>query len=177
MNQIIKGSLCLLMALLLASCVRVPDGMTPVTEFNAERYLGTWYEIARLEHRFEEGLSRVTANYSYRDDGGIRVLNRGYDAEKGRWEDAEGRAYFVEDDSTAYLKVSFFGPFYGAYVVFHLDEEYEYAFVSGPDTSYLWLLSRTPEISDEVKELFIAEASQHGFVTDELIWVDQSAID
>lgn len=164
----------LVFALCLTACVQVPEGMSPVVGFDADRYLGTWHEVARLDHRFERGLTRVSANYSRREDGGIQVLNRGYDAAKDEWDEAEGRAYFVENAQTGYLKVSFFGPFYGAYVVFYLDNDYQHAFVSGPDTSYLWLLSRTPEISGEVRELFIARASEHGFDTDALVWVAQS---
>ncbi|MFA0071671.1 lipocalin family protein, partial [Vibrio breoganii] len=111
---------------------------------------GTWYEVARLDHSFERGLSNISAEYSLRDDGGVKVVNRGYSLEKGEWNEAEGKAYFVEESDQGYLKVSFFGPFYGAYVVFELDKEgYQYAFVSGPDTDYLWLLSRTPEVAPE----------------------------
>jgi apolipoprotein D and lipocalin family protein len=88
--------------LLLMACVAVPDGVEPVTGFDSASYLGTWYEIVRLDHSFERGLSGVTANYTMRDDGGIRVLNRGYDAKSSRWKEAEGRAYFVEDEYTGF---------------------------------------------------------------------------
>lgn len=158
---------------LLSGCVKLPENIQPVTGFEADRYLGTWYEIARLDHSFEEGLSQVTAEYSLRDDGGIRVINRGYSAEEGEWQEAEGKAYFVEDRSTGYLKVSFFGPFYGAYGIFGLDkEDYSYSWVSGPDTGYLWLLARSPEISDELRERFVDRATELGFDTRELIWVE-----
>jgi apolipoprotein D and lipocalin family protein len=80
----------------LASCTGVPDGVVAVEGFELNRYLGTWYEIARLDHRFERGLTDVTANYAMRDDGGVRVLNRGYDEESGEWREAEGKAYFVD---------------------------------------------------------------------------------
>ena len=158
---------------LLAGCVRLPEQVEPVTGFEPERYLGTWYEIARLDHSFEEGLSQVTAEYSLREDGGIRVLNRGYSAEEGEWQEAEGKAYFVEDRNTGYLKVSFFGPFYGAYGIFELDkEDYSYSWVSGPDTGYLWLLAREPQVSEELKQRFVSRASELGFDTGELIWVE-----
>lgn len=158
---------------LLAGCVKLPKDVEPVTGFDAERYLGTWYEIARLDHSFERGLSRVTADYSLREDGGIRVLNRGYSAEKSEWQEAEGKAYFVESEDVGYLKVSFFGPFYGAYGIFGLDQEdYQYAWVSGPNTGYLWLLAREPQISDSVRQAFVQRASELGFDTDELIWVE-----
>jgi len=166
------AGLCLL--LLLAACTGMPEGVRPVTGFELERYLGKWYEIARLDHSFERGLSRVTAEYSMRDDGGVRVVNRGFAAEKGEWDEAQGRAYFVESPDLGYLKVSFFGPFYGSYVVFELDREgYQYAFISGPDTSYLWLLARTPTVSEDVLQRFIERSGSLGFDTEAIILVDQ----
>lgn len=160
-------------ALVLVGCVKLPEQVEPVTGFEPERYLGTWYEIARLDHSFEEGLSRVTADYSLRDDGGIRVINRGYSAEEGEWQEAEGKAYFVEDRSIGHLKVSFFGPFYGAYGIFELDkEDYSYSWVSGPDTGYLWLLARSPEVSEKLKQRFVERTTELGFETEELIWVE-----
>jgi apolipoprotein D and lipocalin family protein len=168
-------SLCALLSqFLLAGCVGMPDGVRPVGDFELDRYLGAWYEIARLDHSFERGLSRVTAEYSRRDDGGVRVVNRGYDAKTGKWSESVGKAYFVEDESIGFLKVSFFGPFYGSYIVFELDQEqYQHAFISGPNTSYLWLLSRTPTVSEEVVGKFLERAEKLGFETEELIFVDQ----
>ena len=126
-----------------------------------QRYLGKWYEVARLDHSFERGMNQVTADYSMREDGGVKVLNQGYLVEDDEWKSAEGKAYFVESEDTGYLKVSFFGPFYGSYVVFELDkQDYQYAFISGPNHDYLWFLSRTPEVSEELKQDFIAQASR-----------------
>ncbi|MDX1379778.1 MAG: lipocalin family protein [Xanthomonadales bacterium] len=152
----------------------MPDGVRPVTGFELDRYLGTWYEIARLDHSFERGLTRVTAEYSLRDDGGVRVVNRGYDAAAGEWREAVGKAYFVDSDKLGYLKVSFFGPFYGSYVVFELDQDdYRYAFVAGPDRSYLWLLARTPTIDEGLRQRFVDRAAELGFDTGALIFVEQ----
>ena len=163
----------LLAPLFLFGCVGTPEGVKPVDGFELDRYLGTWYEIARLDHSFERGLENITADYSVRDDGGVRVINRGYSVKNGEWEEAAGKAYFVEDAGTGYLKVSFFGPFYGSYIVFELDKEnYRYAFVSGPDTSYLWLLARDPEIDEEVIQHFRERAGELGFAVDKLIYVD-----
>ncbi len=159
---------------LLAGCVSRPEGVVPVQGFEQSRYLGKWYEIARLDHSFERGLAHVTAEYSLRDDGGLKVVNRGYSVGKQEWKEAVGKAYFIESPDTAYLKVSFFGPFYGAYVVFGLDDHYQYSFVSGPDTDYLWLLAREPQVSEAVKQRFVENASALGFDTTQLIWVDQS---
>jgi apolipoprotein D and lipocalin family protein len=161
------------MTLALAACTWIPDGIQPVGSFELDRYLGKWYEIARLDHSFERGMERVTAEYSLRDDGGVRVLNRGWLPEKGEWDTAEGKAYFVEDPDTGYLKVSFFGPFYGSYVIFELEREgYSYAFVSGPDRSYLWLLAREPVVDDRVMALFRERSEALGFDLDELVLVN-----
>jgi apolipoprotein D and lipocalin family protein len=161
-------------ALLVTGCVRVPDGVQPVDHFNLENYLGKWYEIARLDHSFERGLSRVTAEYSMRNDGGVRVINRGYSAEKQIWKEAKGKAYFVGNPDQGFLKVSFFGPFYGSYIVFALDHAtYQYALVSGPDKSYLWLLARTPKIAADIKEALLIQAADLGFDISQLIFVEQ----
>lgn len=157
---------------LLSACVRLPAGVEPVTDFEPDRYLGTWYEIARLDHSFERGLSHVTAEYSKRDDGGIRVLNRGYSAEDDEWKDAEGKAYFVESEEVAHLKVSFFGPFYSSYAVFELEPDYQYAWVAGNNTNYLWLLARSPKVDQAVIDAFVGRAADLGFDTDELIFVN-----
>lgn len=158
----------------LSSCTSVPDGVQPVTNFEAKRYLGTWYEIARLPHSFEEGLSNVTATYSSRDDGGINVLNKGYNEQSGEWEEASGKAYFVDNETTGHLKVSFFGPFYASYVVVILDENYRYALVSGPDRSYLWILSRTKELAPETLDNLVNKAKALGYDVSQLIYVKQN---
>lgn len=163
-----------LMTVLLTGCVGLPEKVTPVNDFELERYLGKWYEVARLDHSFERGMNQVTADYSIREDGGVKVLNQGYLVEDDEWKSAEGKAYFVESEDTGYLKVSFFGPFYGSYVVFELDkQDYQYAFISGPNHDYLWFLSRTPQVSDELKQDFIVQAKSLGFDTEQIIWVEQ----
>jgi apolipoprotein D and lipocalin family protein len=158
---------------LLAGCVGKPPGVTPASAFDSERYLGTWHEVARLDHRFEKGLSKVTAHYSKRPDGGIGVINRGYDDAKQAWKESERKAYFVGPSDSAYLKVSFFGPFYGSYIVFDLDPGYQYAMISGPDTSYLWILSRTPKMDAATQARLVAKAKSLGFATEKLIFVAQ----
>jgi len=159
---------------LLAGCVRIPEHVEPVGNFTLERYLGKWYEIARLDHSFERGLSHVTAEYSLRADGGVKVLNRGYSEREKRWKQAQGKAYFVRGADRGFLKVSFFGPFYGSYIVFELDHEhYQYALVCGPDRSYLWILARRPKIPDALKRMLITKAAQAGFDTRGLIFVKQ----
>ncbi|MES3025874.1 MAG: lipocalin family protein [Pseudomonadota bacterium] len=167
--------LVILFALLLGACVSKPDNIDPVANFETAKYLGKWYEIARLDHSFERGLSQVTAEYSLAEDGGLKVVNRGYKAEDSKWKDAVGKAYFVDKPDVGYLKVSFFGPFYGAYVVFDLDREnYSYSLVSGPDKSYLWLLSRTPVMDKATQQRLVAKAQSLGYDTSKLVFVDQS---
>ena len=164
-------------ALALAGCATAPPpGVSVVTPFDVNRYLGTWLEVARLDHRFERGLSRVSATYRLNDDGSVKVLNRGYNAEKGEWSDAEGRAVFTGDSNTGSLKVSFFGPFYGGYHVIALDPAYRWAMVIGPDPSYLWILSREAQLPPGVRERLLAQAAQAGVDTTELIWVDHSPL-
>jgi apolipoprotein D and lipocalin family protein len=157
---------------LLSGCLGVSDGVEPIDDFELNRYLGKWYEVARLDHSFERGLEAVTADYSLREDGGIRVINSGRNTETQLNQEAEGRAYFVEEPNIGHLKVSFFGPFFGSYVIFELDEDYQTAFIAGNTTNYLWLLARTPKVSQELIDEFIASADQLGFDTRQLIFVN-----
>lgn len=168
----VRGFVTVFLLVSLSACTGMPEGVIPVKNFELERYLGEWYEIARLDHAFERGLERVSAEYALREDGGVSVVNKGYATAKQEWKEIEGKAYFVGGEDEAHLKVSFFGPFYSSYVVFELDEEnYQYAFVSGNSTSYLWLLSRTPEVSDALLARFEARAMALGLDTDALIYV------
>ncbi len=163
-----------LLLLVLAGCTRAPAGVQPVTDFDAERYLGQWYEIARLDHRFERGLTRISATYTRRRDGGINVINRGFDAADGEWRETRGRAYFLGDPKVASLKVTFFWPFYGGYHVIALDRAgYQYALVCGPSRSYLWILAREPRLPQDTLQSLLKIAKDDGFDTDALIFVDQ----
>ncbi len=157
----------------LVACVHKPENVEPVKNFQAEKYLGKWYEIARFDNSFEAGMTDVYAQYSLNPDGTVKVSNSGIDSKTGERTYANGVAEFVETDDLGYLKVSFFRPFYGAYVVFALDDDYKYAYVSGPDYGYLWLLSRTPTVPDSVKKDFVTKAKGLGFDTDKLVWVKQ----
>jgi apolipoprotein D and lipocalin family protein len=162
-------------AFIFSGCLGMPEAVTPVKEFEIEKYLGKWYEIVRLDHPFERGLECVTAEYSLREDGGVKVVNRGFSVEKNQWREAQGKAFFVNESNEGYLKVSFFGPFYGAYVVFELDRDnYQYAFVTGPNKSYLWLLSRTQTVASDLLTQFFGKAKKLGYETDKLIYVNQT---
>lgn len=160
----------LLFLLALAGCTAAPTGVEPVRGFDLDRYLGTWHEIARLDHSFERGLTNVTATYAKRDDGGVSVLNRGFDPLKAKWKEAEGRAYLLQGLDVASLKVSFFGPFYGGYHVFALDPDYQWALVAGPSRDYLWILAREPQLAPKVLADLLKRAGQAGFATDSLIY-------
>ncbi len=160
-----------IVSLALAGCTSLPDGIEPVTNFDLRQYLGKWYEIARLDHRFERGLERVTAEYSLREDGSIKVVNRGFSVPDREWKEIEGRAVPAGAPDVGHLKVSFFGPFYGAYGIFELDPRGQYAFVCGPNRNYLWLLARKPAVSEEVWNRFKTRARELGFDTSKLIRV------
>ncbi|UYZ84719.1 outer membrane lipoprotein Blc [Entomomonas sp. E2T0] len=164
-------------SLILTACsTKPPSNVTVVQNFDANRYLGTWYEIARLNHSFEKDLEQVTANYKLRSDGGLDVINRGYNPNKKAWKESDGRAYFVDSPNIASLKVTFFWPIYGGYNVIVLDDNYQYALVCGPNKNYLWILSRTPTLDQNIKDSLVAKAKELGFATEDLIWIKQGDI-
>lgn len=158
----------------LSGCLTgTPGNVTPITGFEVERYMGTWYELYRLDHSFERGLDNVTATYTLLDDNSVRVVNAGM-REDGTTDTAVGRALFQGDPTVGSLKVSFFGPFYGGYHIIALDKEnYDYAMVAGPTFNFLWILSRTPDLDQEIIDGLIEQAADSGFPTEELIEVDQ----
>ena len=168
-----------IMSLILAACLTgcvcesIPMGVTPVSSFDGARYSGKWYEIARLDHFFEKGMSKVTAEYTANPDGSFKVVNRGFVEKNNEWKEITGRAVFVDKSNQGHLNVSFFGPFYGGYIVFDLDPNYQHALVSGPDHSNFWLLSRTPTISDDVKADLMKKIQAAGFDTSKLVMVQQ----
>jgi len=153
---------------------RVPEGLQPVTGFDVSRYMGKWYEIARLDHSFERGLQNVTAEYTAGPDGKILVLNRGYDAATRHWEETEGKAQFVGDPKLGSLKVSFFGPFYGGYHVIALDRDYRYAMLTGPSRKYLWILARENTLPEDITQGLLHQAKIWGFDTDKVLRVNHT---
>lgn len=156
------------------ACAQVPKGAEVIKSFDADRYLGKWYEIARFDFRFERNLNNTTAIYSLNPDGSIKVDNRGFDYVKKVWKQSIGKAKFRGSRDEAALKVSFFGPFYAPYNVIALDSEYKYALVAGSKLDYLWILSREKTIPDSVKEAYLDIAKKIGFDTDNLIWVEHN---
>jgi apolipoprotein D and lipocalin family protein len=171
-------SIILLLLLVLAGCAGSPSGIQAVRNFDVNRYQGKWYEIARLDHSFERGLDNVSALYTLRGDGGIDVLNRGFDKRKDRWKQTKGRAYFVKDKTVGRLKVSFFRPFYAGYNVIALDHEnYSYALVCGPDRSYLWILAREKPLSRSLIDKLLKKAENLGFEVEKMIFVEHDRSD
>ena len=172
--------LALLLAALLAlaGCATAPPaGLTPVTPFDVNRYAGKWYEIARMDHSFERGLSDVSARYTVQPDGSVQVINRGFDVSRQAWKEAVGKALFTGDANRGALKVSFFGPFYGGYNVIALDPDYRWSLVVGPDLGYVWILARDKQLTPEVREQVLAQARKAGIDVDRLIWVAQTRPD
>ncbi len=163
--------------LVVACSTAPPLGVHPVKPFAVDRYLGTWFEIARLDHRFEEGLTDIQATYSLEADGSVRVLNRGLQISNGQWREAVGKALFTGKPDEGSLKVSFFGPFYGGYHVAALDTDYRWSLVVGPDRDYFWILSREPHISAELRNQLTLRAQTLGIATDRLIWTSQQGKD
>ena len=159
---------------ILIGCTGIPEDLKAVNNFDLNRYLGTWYEIARLDHRFERGLNNISADYTMNTNNSIKVINKGWNVTDQKWDQAEGKAYFVEQHDIGRLKVSFFGPFYGGYNIIDLDKKnYSYAMVTGPDKSYFWILSRTKQLPKAKLDALINRAKVMGFPVDKFIFVNQ----
>lgn len=176
MNRI--GLILLIAGMARAGAARTAEStesIPPVPAFELSRYLGTWYEIARLPHRFEKGLSRVTATYSLNLNGSIRVLNRGFKAHRNKWSEIEGKAWNPDPAVPAVLRVRFFWPFHAAYRIILLDEGYQWAIVTSGSKKFLWILSRKPVMDEGVYASLVAFAGRNGFDTTRLIRVEQDA--
>jgi apolipoprotein D and lipocalin family protein len=161
--------------LLLAGCgTAPPEGVAPVKNFELHAYLGTWYEIARIDHSFERGLTHCQAEYATRPDGAVRVLNRGYDPARREWRQAEGVARFRGDLHTGSLRVSFFGPFYGGYHVLAWQTNAPAYAVVCSSRDYLWFLARERQLPAETIDQLLQQANGWGFDTNRLLFVPQT---
>lgn len=172
-NPLAWASISLLASGLLG-CASGPGKFSGVEGFRKDRYLGKWYEIARLDFRFERDLDNTTAEYSIAENGDIKVVNRGYNYKKSKPAEAIGTARFRGSDTVGELEVSFFGPFYGDYNIIALDSAYRYALIAGSSTKYLWILSRSKEIPPETRREYLEIARNNGFDTTALIWVEHN---
>jgi apolipoprotein D and lipocalin family protein len=174
MNKILTGTTIFGVTLmsLLSSCRSIPKGAMAVKPFDITKYLGQWYEVARLDFRFERNLNNTTARYSFNPDGSINVLNRGFDYKTNKWKESIGKAKFVGDTTEAKLKVSFFGPFYAGYNVIAIDPDYTYALIAGKNKKYLWLLSRGKTMPENIKQNYLKKAESLGYNISDLVWVE-----
>lgn len=170
-NKILVVALCIGLITLFNACASIPKKAKAVGNFDVDKYLGTWYEIARFDFRFEKDLDNVSAQYSLNEKANVIVLNSGYNYKKQEWKKADGLAKFRGDKDVAELKVSFFGPFYAGYNVVALDENYQYALIAGRSLDYLWILSRTKAIPENIKADYLKMAKEIGYDTTNLIWV------
>lgn len=161
----------------LFSCSKTNSQMidqTTVKELDLNRYLGTWYEIARFPHSFEKDLVGVTATYSMRDDGKIKVVNEGYkNTLDGEQSKAIGKAKIPDKAEPGKLKVSFFWFFYGDYYVLELDADYQYVMLGSSSDKYFWILSRTPKLAPDVYEMLLEKARKRGYNLESLYKVPQ----
>jgi len=153
------------------SCASIPKKAKAIKNFDVNKYLGTWYEIARFDFRFEKDLDNTSANYTLDKRGNVIVLNSGYNYKREEWKKADGLAKFRGDKNIAELKVSFFGPFYAGYNVVALDENYQYALIAGRNLDYLWILSRTKFLPENIKTDYLRIAEEMGYDISKLIWV------
>ena len=167
-----SGVLATLALLSITSCKSIPTHVKPVKPFVLEKYLGKWYEIARIDFRFEKGLNNVTATYTMKDNGMVKVDNKGYDYAKDKWKGSMGKAKFARNENEGMLRVSFFGPFYAGYNVIALDADYKYALVAGDNYDYLWILSREKTIPEDVKQSYLTIAKNSGYDVNRLIYVE-----
>lgn len=152
---------------------KIPDQIKVVKPFDSNRYLGTWYEIARFDFKHEKDLSNVTATYTLKEDGKIKVVNKGYNFIKNKWVEANGKAKFTSLKDQGSLQVSFFGPFYSGYHVVMMEPDYETALVFGDTTDYIWILSRKKTISETIKQKFLAKATEAGYDLNRMVWTKQ----
>ncbi len=171
-NSVKKTILIIIVLFALYSCSSIPKGADAVRPFDVNKYTGKWYEIARMDFRFERNLNNTTATYSINPDGSVKVDNQGFNYKTQEWKRATGKAKFRGDKDLAQLKVSFFGPFYSGYNVIALDPDYKYALIAGKNLSYLWILSRETTVPDEVKQNYLKIAGDLGYKTEDLIWVE-----
>ena len=162
--------LLVVMCIFCGSCaVQKVDNKPITTHFELEKYLGSWYEIARFYHSCERGLSHCKAQYTLREDGKVEVRNTGL--KDGKDKLALGKAKLT--DNPTILRVSFFGPFYADYRILLLGPDYEYALIGSKKAKFLWILSRAPQLTADVREAILAEATRRGYDVSSLIWVEQ----
>jgi len=156
-----------------ASCATIPENAVPISDFSLDDYFGTWYEIARIDNKYEKSMIYTTASYLLEKNETIRVINSGYSVDKKEWRTITAIARYRKGFNIGELKVSFFYPFYTSYNILAIDDDYSYALVVGSNLKYLWILSRTTTIPENIKEKYLEIAKSLGYNLDKLIWVEQ----
>jgi len=167
-------TICFATAFIFCMCSSANKEVEVVNNFSKEKYLGKWYEIARMDFKYEKDLNNTTAEYSAIDGNKIKVVNRGYNYKTGEWKEAVGKAKFKTTEDKGELLVSFFGPFYGAYNIVELDPDYQYSLVMGGSETTLWILSRSKTIPSQIKEKYLTKAKELGFDVSKFIWVEHN---
>ena len=171
-KKVLLGTTIAMGAVMLLRAMKTkPRKAEPVKDFDLYNYLGNWYEIARLDHRFEKHMTNVIANYSVNRDGNVRVINSGYNPKKDKWEKAEGVAKFRGKEQEGALKVSFFSPIYEGYNIISIDDNYKYALIAGRNLEYLWILSREKSIPQNIKDNYLKLSELIGYNVAKLTWV------
>ena len=173
-KQLILLALLLIISISFNSCSTIPKNAIAIENFEKENYLGKWYEIARLDFKFEKNLNNTTANYSLNKNGTLKVDNKGYNTKEEKWSQSIGKAKFVNSNKVGMLKVSFFGPFYGGYNIIAIDQDYKYALIAGSSLDYLWILSRDTNIPNHIKDNYLNIAKKIGYDTTKLIWIEHN---
>jgi lipocalin len=179
-KRYVSGITAILIFFAVFSCLgcqsKTPEDMdfSTVEELDLERYMGKWYEIARFDHRFERNLVGVTATYSLRNDGKIKIVNAGYkNSFNGKYKKSKGKAKQPNSEEPGKLKVSFFLFFYADYFILELGEEYRWALIGSSSDKYLWILSRTPQLDQDTLDHILGKAKERGYDTSHFIWVPQ----
>lgn len=161
-----------LIILLFVSCSKKYENLETVEKVQIEKYLGSWYEIARYEHSFEKDCKNVKATYSINNDKKIKVINECVNINTNKKKEALGIAY-TTNETNSKLRVSFFRPFYGDYWILMLGDNYEYALIGEPSREYLWILSRTKKLDEKIKKEILIKLPNLGFNESKLIWTIQ----
>jgi lipocalin len=148
--------------------------MQTVSDVDLNRYMGVWYEIGRFPHSFEKGLVGVTATYRLKDNGKVEVLNQGYkNTLDGKLKKAKGFAKVPDPNETGRLKVYFFWPFGGDYLILDLDKDYQWVLIGSNSKNYLWILSRTPQMPESEYQRLVEKARSLGYDTSRIELVEQ----
>ena len=156
-----------------SSTKKMSEQVAVVKNLDVKKYTGVWYEIARFDFKYQKDMDSVTANYSLKENGDIKVINKGYNTKDNEWKDVKGKAKFNGNEGSGALKVSFFGPFYSEYNIVKLSDDYSTALIFGESLDNMWILSRKKTISESVKKEYLDFAAKNGYDLSRLVWTKQ----